>query len=93
MFLFVSNVGVMMAISYLYNATFLMLARAERPFRTSVLPIVAVFFAEIALFTPILLTGKALVLLLRHLCHNLLARVNSNLCSRDVDVIDGVYRC
>eukprot|EP00177_Eucheuma_denticulatum_P007458 GFKZ01013576.1.p1 GENE.GFKZ01013576.1~~GFKZ01013576.1.p1 ORF type:complete len:570 (-),score=44.55 GFKZ01013576.1:1316-2857(-) len=55
-FLFVSNVFIMIAISYLYNATFLGLANAERPFRTSVIPLLAVFVVEIALFAPILLT-------------------------------------
>lgn len=54
-FLFISNVAVMMAISYLYNATFLSLARCDRPFRTSVIPIIAVFLAEIALMAPIML--------------------------------------
>lgn len=55
-FLFVTNVGIMMAISYLYNATFLALARSEQPFRTSIIPILAVPVVEIAVFTPILLT-------------------------------------
>lgn len=56
-FLFISNVGIMLAVSYLYNAAFLGMARSDTPFRTSVIPLVAVFLAEIAVMTPILLTA------------------------------------
>ncbi|PXF48118.1 hypothetical protein BWQ96_02070 [Gracilariopsis chorda] len=55
-FIFVSNSAVAVAISYLYNATFLACARIERPFRTSVIPLVTVFVAEIGVMAPVLLT-------------------------------------
>ncbi|CAN8074274.1 unnamed protein product [Agarophyton chilense] len=54
-FIFVSNAAVAVAISYLYNATFLACARIERPFRTSLIPLLAVFLAEIAFMAPVLL--------------------------------------
>lgn len=55
-FVFVSNVAVVMAISYLYNATFLSLAEQERPFRTSIIPLIAIAIAEIAILAPILIS-------------------------------------
>lgn len=55
-FIFISNGAVVLAISYLYNAAFLSMARCETPFRTSLIPLAAVFVAEIVVLTPILLT-------------------------------------
>lgn len=54
-FLFISNVCVMLAVAYLYNAAFLALADCARPFRTSVIPLIAVVLAEIGVMTPIML--------------------------------------
>lgn len=56
-FLFISNVGVMLAIAYLYNAAFLVLAECERPFRTSVIPLLSVILGQIVVMAPILLTA------------------------------------
>lgn len=56
-FLFISNVGVMLAIAYLYNAAFLILAEVERPFRTSVIPLLSVILGQIVIMSPILLTA------------------------------------
>jgi len=55
-FIFISNTAVVLAISYLYNATFLSLAEEDRPFRTSLIPLVAIGLAEIAILAPLLLT-------------------------------------
>lgn len=55
-FIFISNGAVILAISYLYNAAFLGMARSDTPFRTSLIPLGAVFVAEIGVLTPILLT-------------------------------------
>lgn len=54
-FIFISNVFVMLAIAYLYNAAFLALAECERPFRTSLIPLVSVVLTQIAVMTPIYL--------------------------------------
>lgn len=56
-FLFISNVGVMLAIAYLYNAAFLILAECERPFRTSVIPLLSVILGQIVVMSPVLLTA------------------------------------
>lgn len=54
-FLLVSNVCVMLAMAYLYNAAFLAIANCERPFRTSLIPLAFVIVIEIAIMAPALL--------------------------------------
>lgn len=55
-FLFISNVFVSLALCYLYNATFLSLARCETPFRTSLIPLAFCAVSQIAVMAPVLLT-------------------------------------
>lgn len=55
-FLFVSNTCIMLAIAYLYNAAFLSLAKCQRPFRTSLIPLVSVVIVQLIVMTPIYLT-------------------------------------
>lgn len=52
-FLFISNLSIMMAIAFLYNATFLSLAKCQHPFRTSLIPLVSIVVMEVILMTPI----------------------------------------
>lgn len=54
-FLLISNTSVTAAMAYLYNATFLSMAKVARPFRTSLIPIVAVVLAGVAVLAPVLL--------------------------------------
>lgn len=55
-FVLISNVCVMIAIAYLYTAAFLSLADCDRPFRTSLVPLIAVTVGQLCVMTPILLT-------------------------------------
>lgn len=54
-FLFCSHLAVMALYTFLYTSTFLSFARRERPFRISLIPILAVLVVQMAIFTPILL--------------------------------------
>lgn len=56
-FIFISNIAVSAAFAYLYNAAFLNLADDERPFRTSIIPIIAVVLSQLALMNAVLLTN------------------------------------
>lgn len=55
-FLFISNLCVMLAITFLYNATFLSMAECERPFRTSLIPLAGVIVTQSAVLIPVMLT-------------------------------------